>query len=103
MHQHLAIEAHTLALDVGARLLPLPDRCLIAEFDSDLAQDRQRSLVKALKLLSSDGLHGSNAVLDRRDARPLLCFPGGYDRRASSAASDYGSISVHHRVFPEGR
>ena len=40
-HDHLALEAHSLALHVGAGLAPLPQRCLISEVNPDLAQDRR--------------------------------------------------------------
>ncbi|WP_245274238.1 hypothetical protein [Mesorhizobium sp. L103C105A0] len=95
MHNHLALKAHSLTLDIGASLFPLSECRFVPEFDSDLVQDRQRSLVNALKLLSSDDLDRPDAVLDGRDARPSFRLSGSNHRRASSAAPDCGSISIH--------
>ncbi|XUX09854.1 hypothetical protein SLT36_25800 [Aminobacter sp. BA135] len=50
--------------DIRTGFFPLPDCRLVSEFDPDLAQDSQGSLVDALKLLGSDRLYRPDAVLD---------------------------------------
>ncbi|MDZ7827957.1 MAG: hypothetical protein U5K33_00250 [Halofilum sp. (in: g-proteobacteria)] len=95
---HLARDAHALAVDLGAGLAPVLQCNRVAEIDAGGLEDPHRGVVDALHALGVDDLDGRHVALQPGQHRLPLVGPRLPARAASPtpAASDL-DVVAHYR------
>ena len=95
-HEQRAIDAHAVTVDVGARLLPVRDRLVVAEVDADLFEDSHRGIVDPFDTFLVEHFVIGQREFERRQHRRRRADPHAMPGRAASIP---GSSSSHGNVF----
>ena len=85
VHQQRPIDAHAVPLDVGTRILPVPDRLVVPKVDADLLENPHRGVVDALETFFVEHLVVRQRKLERRQHRRRGPHPRAVPGSAAAA------------------